>query len=213
MSSEFENKFYCVERSPIKKHYYSDWCGMVRIIRKDSGDVVYEKPVRYKKTPEEVEFDLDNWLKEKLKYLYKPLDWGLSFVISSLIRKLLFIKSESYGLFLESEEAASQKEAKIFYEKSLSYEKDELQKLKREIDKLSEQQKIELIAPTLEQINDPLRTEFEDLLGAKNDLYFVMGEPSGPLKEAFNKLEEVIQIGNEKLLEMHPELKKIDKNS
>lgn len=209
MSDEFENEFYRVERSLIREIRWSAWCGVVRIIRKDNDDIVYERGLRGRKNAEEVKFDLDNWLREKFKNLSKPLDWGLDPLISSVIKRFLVIKREAYGFVLEAEKASSPEEARDLYAKGDSYEQGELEKLKHEIEQLSEAQKVELIAPTLEQINDPLRLEFEDILMAKSSLYFLMGEPVGALEEASKKLSKVFQDGSKLFRELHPELKEL----
>lgn len=207
MTEEFENAFYRVKRSPIREIPWSAWCGVARILRKDNDDIVYERGLRDRKTPEEVKLDLDNWLREKFKVLSKPLDWGLDPLVSSLIRKFLFIRREAYGFVLEAEKAPSQKEAQTWYMKEESYKHEELEKLKHEIEQLSEAQKVELIAPTLEQIKDPLRPEFEDTLTAKTRLYYLIGAPPEVFREAFDRLEEVFETRIKLFREMHPELK------
>ena len=207
MLDEFENEFYRVEYSPIREvQQWSVWFGGTKIIRKDNEDIVYGKVFRGRNSPEAVQLDRDNWLREKFQTLSKPLDWGLDPLVSALIRKYLLIRNEAYGFVLEAEKASSPEEAREFYAKGESYRQDELDKLKYEIEQLSEAQKVELITPTLEQIHDPLRPEFEDPLRAKSFLYFLMGQPA-ILRESFDKLEEVFRRASELLLEMHPELR------
>lgn len=187
----FDTAYYRVERTPITQDARLHWRGKATILRKDSGEVVDRVSVKEGESPEAVVKRLDEVLYTKLSGLTKPLDWGKDSTIPALISRYLTLRDRSYGFVLEAEKAPAEVMAAI-RERAKAFETAEVNALKQDIEKLSEAQKIALVSPGEQPIENREDPWVLDILTAKERLYALIDHPSPEVKAGYRALVNVL---------------------
>jgi hypothetical protein len=189
---DFDTKFYRVERTPLAQNANRSWRGKAKIIRKDTDEVVDQVAVRYGLSPEEVQRQLEATVQETLAHLPKPPDWGKDRTIPAFINRYFAIRDQTYGFFLEAERVPSATQARALRQEGDAFEAAALQVLKHEVDKLSEAQKIALVAPTPQQKTHRDDPRVLDTLSAKKVLSRLIDEPSPQVRAGYQALEALL---------------------
>ncbi len=193
---EMANEYYRIQYTRIIEDANHSWRGKARIFRKDSGEQVAQVATKYAQNIQDVKEQLEVKVQKQLESLSQPPeDWGQDGTIPALIQRYLNIRDKTYGLFVEAENASSEARTQALRHKSDAFEAREFQGLQQDIAKLSETQKIALIAPTGQQRIHRTDPRVLDILMAKKGLYRLIDNPSPEIHTSYYDLKALIGLG------------------
>ena len=172
--------YYDVQWSPTKPAG-PRWRAAAILARADTGEAVVRLSV-FAASAAEAEAQLAAQIEGALAALSKPRDWGRDPTVPRLLRSYLRLRDEAYGMCERARGAAAAE----------AYEREAMEALRRQVEALTESQRLELATATEEELlrrDDP---HMLDALTARSRLCELLSARSPAVEAARVRLTRAL---------------------